>query len=101
MSNIKRRLDRVLANINQPMISKKAFDEFKKITPKDTGNARRKTKLRGNIIKANYRYATVLDKGRHMTRKGMRGSNQAPEGMSKPTIKSIREFIYRTLGIRV
>jgi hypothetical protein len=35
----------------------------------------------------------VLDKGRHMTNRGMRGSEQAPEGMSKPTTEFIKQTI--------
>lgn len=74
-------------------LPREAFQEFKKITPIDTGNARRNTTRQGNVINANYNYATVLDKGRHMTNNGMRGSKQAPRGMSKPT----EEFIQRRL----
>jgi len=72
-------------------LPREAFQEFKKITPVDTGNARRNTTRQGSVIDANYNYATVLDKGRHMTNKGMRGSKQAPRGMTKPT----QEFIQR------
>jgi hypothetical protein len=36
-----------------------------------------------------------------MTNKGMRGSNQAPEGMSKPTLEEIRTYVFKTLGIRI
>jgi hypothetical protein len=72
-------------------LPREAFQEFKKITPVDTGNARRSTSRKGNVIDANYNYATVLDKGRHMTNNGMRGSKQAPRGMSTPT----KEFIQR------
>ena len=63
--------------------------EFVRLTPIRRGplggNARRNTKLVGNSeIHANYQYADVLDAGRHMTTKGMRGSTQAPKGMTKP-----------------
>lgn len=58
--------------------------EFKKLTPVDTGNARRRTTLQGDTIKANYKYAEVLDQGRHSTPRGMRGSDQAPQGMTRP-----------------
>lgn len=49
---------------------------FKEETPIKTGNARRKTRLQGETIKADYPYATELDKGK---------SKQAPDGMTKPT----------------
>ena len=67
-----------------------AYRFFKNITPVRTGNAKRNTKLSGTTIEADYKYAQVLDKGRHMTNKGMRGSDQAPEGMTKPTEQYIQ-----------
>lgn len=70
-----------------------AYEEFKKNTPVKTGNARRNTKIQGKTIQANYQYAGVLDKGRHMTAKGPRGSEQAPEGMTKPTKDFIRKRV--------
>jgi hypothetical protein len=74
-------------------VPQEAYDFFVKQTPKKTGNARSKTKLKNGVIQANYQYAEVLDKGRHMTSRGMRGSEQAPEGMTKPTEKFIQERV--------
>lgn len=78
-------------------IMKQAFTYFKSITPIDTGNARRNTKLINWKIVANYPYAFILDLGRHMTPRGARGSNQAPRGMSNPTVQKfgnwVRNFI--------
>lgn len=71
-------------------IPRKALDFFVKQTPKDTGNARRKTRLQGNkTILAGYDYATELDKGT---------STQAPKGMTKPTKEYIDRLI--RLGVR-
>lgn len=58
-----------------------ALNYFKDITPEDTGNAKRSTKLtpKGEIH-ANYPYASVLDNGY---------SKQAPQGMVEP----LREWI--------
>ena len=70
-----------------------AFAYFKRITPVDTGRARRNTKMINWRIVAQYSYAWVLDKGRHLTRQGMRGSKQAPEGMTQPTIKKFGEWV--------
>lgn len=70
-----------------------AFKYFKNITPVATGFARANTKLINNVITAAYNYAFVLDKGRHMTKRGMRGSKQAPKGMSTPTIKKFGEWV--------
>lgn len=70
-----------------------AYQFFVKQTPVKTGNARRNTKLKGKTIQANYQYAEVLDKGRHMTSRGMRGSEQAPDGMTKPTEDFIQKRV--------
>jgi hypothetical protein len=78
-------------------LPKEAYQEFVKITPIKTGNAKKNTKLKGKTIEANYNYAKVLDKGRHMTSRGMRGSDQAPDGMSKPTEVFIKKRIDQIL----
>lgn len=100
-SNIKKRLDKVLNTLNDSTISNEAFKKFKEVTPVKSGNAKRNTKLESNTINADYAYAGVLDKGRHMTTKGMRGSKQAPKGMTKPTIEHIRDYVYQKLGVRI
>lgn len=74
-------------------VIQKAFAYFKGLTPVRTGFAKRNTKLVNDVIEAAYAYAFVLDKGRHMTPRGARGSKQAPEGMSKPTIKKFGEWV--------
>jgi hypothetical protein len=51
-------------------------------TPRQSGRARRSTRLSGNEIQANYPYARRLDSG---------WSNQSPEGMSQPTGEFIRK----------
>ena len=61
-----------------------AHKHFKDITPIRNGNARRRTRLSGNKIVADYGYAGRLDEG---------ASRQAPEGMSDPTIEHIQEVI--------
>ncbi len=67
LKNIQRKLD------NLP---KEAYQEFVKETPIRSGNARRKTKLKGKTIVADYAYAKRLDEGY---------SKQSPDGMTKPT----------------
>lgn len=59
------------------------------ITPIDTGNARKKTKLTGNVIHANYAYANRLDEGY---------SKQAPKGMSEPTTEYLNKKVKQILG---
>jgi hypothetical protein len=88
ITNSVKRIQRKLDKVPQ-----EAYKEFVKNTPVKTGNARRNTKLRGDTIEANYQYAQVLDKGRHMTRRGMRGSDQAPQGMTKPTEDFIKKRV--------
>ena len=69
-------------------LPQKAADYWKSITPVRSGNARRRTSLRGNTIEANYPYAQRLDEGY---------SKQAPQGMSKPTEKFIQNETRRIL----
>jgi hypothetical protein len=83
----------LLAKQAKQSIMQKAYNYFKSITPIRTGAARRNTKLEKNVILADYQYAEVLDKGRHMTSSGARGSKQAPRGMSNPTIKRFGEWL--------
>ena len=61
-----------------------AHKVFKDETPIKTGNAKRRTRLQGEVIKADYKYATELDAGK---------SRQAPEGMSKPTEQYITKRV--------
>jgi hypothetical protein len=61
-----------------------ATAEFIKLTPIRSGNARRKTKLQGDTIVANYDYAKRLDTG---------WSKQAPDGMSEPLNKWVKNKI--------
>ena len=82
-------------------LPKEAYQKFRDITPVASGNARNKTRLQGNKIVGEYPYASVLDKGRHMTNRGMRGSTQAPKGMTAPTLQSVRDYVYKKLGVRI
>lgn len=70
-------------------IPRKGYDFFRRITPKDSGNARNKTILAGDTIRADYPYATRLDKGY---------SSQAPAGMSKPTISYLKQLVKKIIG---
>ncbi len=65
-----------------------AYAFWLQTTPKQSGNARNKTRLAGQTIRADYPYAQVLDKG---------SSKQAPQGMSKPTERFIKNEIKRRL----
>lgn len=62
---------------------------FHRITPRDTGNARRNTRLKDKQILADYGYAGKLDEG---------WSKQAPIGMSDPSIDFFERDLNERLG---
>lgn len=62
---------------------------FHRITPRDTGNARRNTRLKEKQILADYGYAGRLDEG---------WSRQAPTGMSDPSIDFFERDLNERLG---
>ena len=66
-----------------------AYDVFYDETPVRTGNARSKTRLRGDTIDANYPYAGRLDDGY---------SRQSPRGMVEPTKKYLRRRVRQIIG---
>ena len=70
-------------------LPKEGYDYFVDSTPIRTGNARNRTRLRGNTIDANYAYAERLDDGY---------SRQAPKGMSEPTEKFLQKRIDNLIG---
>lgn len=91
-------------------LPKKGLAYLKNLTPVDSGNAKRKTKLiRGNTIHMDYPYADVIDEGKYgtmgydpiiaakrkkkpkVTRKGY--SKQAPKGLTGPTTKYINKVV--------
>ena len=70
------------------------YTEFVKNTPIGlTGNARAHTNLNGKVITAAYQYAGVLDAGRGYRDGQMRGSDQAPNGMTQPTEEFAKKLI--------
>jgi hypothetical protein len=91
-SNCVARLNKVLNTVNDQKITDVAYKAFVKNTPVRSGNARRNTRKSGNAIDANYAYAQRLEEG---------WSKQAPKGMTEPTIEEVRDYVYRTLGIRI
>ena len=70
-------------------LPQEAYNHFVSVTPIDTGNARRRTKLKGDVIQARYPYAQRLDEG---------WSKQAPDGMSLPTERFLRRRIKQIPG---
>ena len=62
------------------------YEKFRSLTPVKSGNARRRTKLQGDKIVADYAYAERLDTG---------WSAQAPQGMSKQTLDYFEKTLIR------
>ena len=81
-------LSRALKELDK--LPSQSADELKRTTPIKTGNAKSKTNLRGKTsIIADYPYATRLDNGY---------SKQAPNGMTKPFDKWIRNKVSNIFG---
>ena len=83
MSSSLKRIQKKLNNV-----PKEAYTEFVSDTPIRSGNARRKTKLKGQTIVADYAYAKRLDEGY---------SKQSPAGMTKPTETFIKKRVAQIL----
>ena len=74
----------------------RAVVEYRKLTPKQSGNAQRRTRLVGRErIVLDYPYAEVLDRGRQVQSGQIRGSDQAPQGMTQPFTQWIRQQMNR------
>lgn len=69
-------------------VPEQTYDYFKSVTPIRSGNARRKTSLDKTTINANYPYARRLDTGY---------SRQAPQGMTKPTERFLKQLLRKTI----
>ena len=83
-------MDSQIDAINRQLqaVPQEAYKEFTKNTPIRTGNARRNTRLRQNVIQADYAYAQPLDDGY---------SSQSPNGMTEPTLKYVRALVRKIL----
>lgn len=90
-TGLKKKIERA-TNVKS-FVMKKAYSYFLAKTPIDQGYARSQTKLVRDTIECRYPYAEVLDRGLHQTPQGQRGSNQAPEGMTAPTIKQFAPWV--------
>ena len=80
-------LNRIQRDIQQ--VPQKAYEEYVRLTPVRSGNARRKTRLVGNdTIAPRYAYARPLDQG---------SSRQAPQGMSGPVLEYMKRLLRRIM----
>lgn len=93
LSNLSKQLDNNLRS-EVKRLADSLFTEVRDRTPVDTGTARsgwkKKVSDKNFEITNNVPYIGILDKGRHMTNRGMRGSKQAPKGIVGPSLKSIK-----------
>lgn len=92
MSNVVKRLNKVLQTLDVDKVSDIAYKAFVKNTPIRSGNARRNTKKSGHTINADYPYAQRLEEGY---------SKQAPQGMTEPTLEEVRKYVYNKLGVKI
>lgn len=81
-SKIRARIQEVDRKVNR--IKDHAHEEFRKITPIRTGNARSKTNRINRGVEAAYPYANRLNDGY---------SRQAPKGMTDPTVEKIQQYV--------
>lgn len=76
------------------LLANEVYREVRKNTPVDTGRAKsgwtKTVTDKGFTVQNAVPYVPVLDKGRHMTNRGMRGSKQAPKGIVGPSLNSIK-----------
>jgi hypothetical protein len=88
-----------LSQLNQAIdqVMPQLYQNFYQNTPVKTGNAKANTLLQGRTIRADYAYAGVLDAGRGWRDGQMRGSVQAPNGMSQSTIQLARQLIIQKI----
>jgi hypothetical protein len=93
IQSTKRGLDASLRSEVKRLASE-VFNEVTKRTPVDTGRAkagwRQQVRDKSFTVENSVPYIGVLDKGRHMTNRGMRGSKQAPKGIVGPSLESIK-----------
>ena len=87
MSRIAQDLGRKIGKLKS--VPQQFADKFKSLTPRKSGRARNNTRLSGDTVNADYNYAGPLNRG---------SSRQAPDGMTQPTIKYIRQVVTKILG---
>ena len=80
------RLDQLTKNLADSRLAQEAYKTFYQNTPRRSGNAQSRTTLQGDEIRADYPYAQRLDDG---------WSNQRPDGMTKPTMAAVEDYIRR------
>lgn len=87
VNQVQTRLKKVQQKLNK--VPDEAYKVFVQNTPIRSGNARRNTVKRQNVIEAKYPYAKRLDEGY---------SKQSPKGMIQPTLDFIRKRVKQILA---
>lgn len=86
-----------LRDIRALSLANKLKDDLVFFTPKKTGRAKagwfKKKTRTGYTLQNNVPYSGVLDQGRSFRDGQMRGSTQAPRGMTRPTIAKNKRAI--------
>jgi hypothetical protein len=86
---LKRNLDRMVDRLGIDL-----YNEIRARTPVNSGRAKagwnKTNNQAGFVIENNVPYIGILDRGRHITNRGMRGSLQAPKGIVGPSLKTIK-----------
>lgn len=82
-------LERRVRQLNT--VAPQAYKFFHDITPVQSGNARSKTRLDRDTIRADYPYAGRLDSGWSRQFGG--------RGMSRPTIQFVQRLVKKILGL--
>jgi hypothetical protein len=87
--NSTKHLNSILSKVTAKGMIDAGYPVFVQNTPVKSGNARRHTSKTSSEITANYPYAQRLDNGY---------SRQSPQGMVKPTIAAMRDYVKKQLG---
>lgn len=87
INQIQTNLKKVQQKLNK--VPDEAYKVFVQNTPIRSGNARRNTVKKRNVIEAQYPYAKRLDEGY---------SKQSPKGMIQPTLDFIRKRVKQILA---
>ncbi len=88
MGDVTLRLKEIARTIDEKNLARVALAAFKENTPVLTGYARSNTVLTNDGVHARYGYAALLDAGK---------SRKAPDGMSKPAIEAVMDYIKKEL----
>lgn len=82
---INKRIREIESKVAADKLANIAHDHLRKITPVDSGNARKKTTVSKDQVHADYAYAERLDKNWSPQTKG--------QGLIEPTLAAVQGYI--------